>query len=106
MPYHADMAMKHKKTRGEKLKQSIDHKAILKAYLSRIKDADLAVILEASKRHSEVAMNGNSRMQLDAINHTDKMIDSAVDNILEYDLGQIEHVVECEAYYLACAELS
>ena len=73
---------------------SINHKAIFGAYLNAITDTDLAVIMEARKKHAAAAMNGNLRMVGDATSHSHAMIGHAVDNISPYDLVVIGQVVK------------
>ena len=73
---------------------SINHKAILGAYLNAITDSDLAVIMDARKKHAGAAMNGNLRMVEDATNHSHAMIGHAIDKISPYDLLVLGQVVK------------
>jgi hypothetical protein len=76
------------------MSNSINHQEILGAYLGRLRDADLAVILDAGRRQLDAAMNGNNAMQLDAAKHMDAMVDYAVKNISDYDLVCIEQAIK------------
>ena len=72
---------------------TMDHKKILTAYLSRVREADLAVILETKKRHANAALNGNNAHQIALTIEEGAQIGYAVDHIIDYDLDLIESAI-------------
>lgn len=69
---------------------TIDHAAILNAYLSRLTRADLQNILESKNAWTSATLNGNANAQLSAQSGFYGAVANAVNNLIEHDVELIE----------------
>ena len=70
--------------------KTIDHAAILNAYLSRLTRADLQNILDRESVWTSAALNGNASAQLSAQSGFYGAVCNAVNNLLTHDVELIE----------------
>ena len=69
---------------------TIDHAAILNAYLSRLTSGDLKEILNRERAWTDAALNGNASAQLSAQSGFYAAVCNAVNNLLTHDVELIE----------------
>jgi uncharacterized phage-associated protein len=74
----------------------IDHARILNAYLSRMTAAQLEHILHAERKWVENALNQGAGAQLNAQAQFYATVSNAVNSMLEYDLINVERVMQEE----------